>query len=289
MSRVPNRLSKLSFIYSLVSLTALIAQPAYAVNFTLTNGNSTAIFDNSLGTGFVNWTIDGIDQISNPTTGGQTATYFRLGDSSGQTLVEEFSADLFEEVLSLSGNKASVKYTDVAENFTINFDFLLKGGSLGSKRGSLSQTMTVTNIGNTPLDFRLFQYNDFNVNGTVTPNQVRIDEVTSTAKQTSPFDRGIATFVTPTPTAAVAALVPDLVDFSPTALNNTLGNPINLSGPLKLDDSDVSFAYQWNFNLTPNQSFTVVQTSSTIPEPSTPLATLIVLAGLGLLKLRKSG
>ncbi|MBE9002502.1 hypothetical protein IQ274_31035 [Nostoc sp. LEGE 12447] len=263
-----------------------MTQPAFAANFTLTNGNSTADFDNSLGTGFVSWKIDGVDQIDNSVTAGQTATYFRIGDSTEQTLVEEFSPDLFEEVLSLSGNKASVKYTDFAENFTINFDFLLKGDSLGTNRGSLSQTMTVTNISNAPLDFRLFQYNDFNINGTVAPNKVKIDEDTFTATQTSPLGRGIATFVTPTPTAAIAALVPDLVDFSPLALNNTVGNPVNLSGPLVLNGGDASFAYQWNFNLAPNQSVVVIQTATTIPEPSISLATLIAF-GFGFLKSRK--
>lgn len=261
------------------------ARPSAAVNLTLTNGNSQAVFDNATGTGFASWTIDGIEQINNVSAAGQTATYFRIGDSTGQTLIEEFSASLTENVVGLSSDSATLRYTDTNNDFTIDLDLVLRGGSVGSGKGDLSQTITVTNTSATPLDFRLFQYNDLNVNGVATPNKLSIDGATFTAVQKTPFGKKIGTTVTTIPFAAVASVVPDLVDFSPTAINNTIDSPINLSGASSLNNEDVSFAYQWNVNLAAGQSFVVNQTSSVIPEP-TSVSVLILLGTLGM-KLRR--
>ena len=284
MLKIFQQLLQRPFVYSLTSLTIFAALPATAVNFTLGDRNSTANFDNNFGTGFVSWTIDGVEQIS------QTATYFRIGDSAGQTLVEELSAALTEEVLSLSSNKASVKYTDLSGNFALQFDYALKGSILGSQKSYLSQTMTITNTSDDLLDFRLFQYNDFNVDGLAEPNRLHINDTTFTAIQQNPnpLSVRIGTFVTLVPTSASADLVPNLIDFSPTALNNTLDNPINLSGPLDLKGGDVSYAYQWNLNIAPNESVVVTQTALAVPEPSTTLAMLLLFGTLGLLKVGKS-
>jgi hypothetical protein len=256
----------------------LLVAPAFADTFTLEDLNSTAVFDtgtSSSPSGQTTWTIDGVDQVY------EQDFWIRVGDdtSTPETRVSSLTLDhagtgdinvnTGDDVLSLlyggTGYSVTVAYT-------------LAGGNSGTGTSDLAETITIHNTQTSgSLHFNFFEYVDFDLNDTIGGDYATVSNGNS-VQQWDPDANGqvTETVVTPTPSAFELGSYPSILN----ALND--GDADNLSSSTtSLDNTDVTWAFQWDFNLGAGGSFIISKDKNfaLVPLPSA------ALAGLGLLGL----
>jgi hypothetical protein len=223
------------------------------------------------------WEVDGMNHLF------QQWFWFRTAADS-----REFSLDTLPAVRFVQDTNGfvdprpdtvAILYT--GNGFTIQPTFTLRGGQAGSGVSDISETIVITNTGQSTLNISFYQYSDFDLGGTVADADVRFFGAgNNTASQT---DIGVTiseTILTPQPDLVEANFFSTTRDALEDAVITNLNNDPGPLGP-----GDLTWAVQWDLTIAPGASVQIVKDKSIVPTPGA--AALLAVAGaLGLRRRR---
>jgi hypothetical protein len=237
----------------------------------LTDGNSSAGFDFATQAGQFDWTVDQHQQIA------QQWFWYRI-DNNPEASFDTISPPV---VIQPTSNYLNVSYA-MPGVFTTTVSFLLTGGQLGSGTSDIMETIAIHNTSGAPLDFHVFQYVDFDLNGTPGGDVVQI-LAPNTVQQTEGPTILSETVITPSSSHHEVAFFPQTLN----SLNDLLPTTLNdVSGPL--GPGDVTWAFQWD-RLIPTGGTLIISKDKqiNIPEPMTALLLVVGAAGAMLRQSRR--
>ncbi len=262
---------------AVVVLGTCAAGRAAASLITLSDRNSTLKVDTGSSAGVYEWQVDGVNQVA------QQWFWYRVGSAGGEyainTLVQkavkasDTNADPGDDVLFIT-------YGDANGTFEIDVKYSLQGGQAGTFRSDLGEQVAIRNIGSSTLSFHLFQYSDFNLNGSGQGQTVLLTP-TGGPQRATQTGNGLMmseTVVTPAPSLWEANVYAVTLD----KLNNVTDITTNLNGQLSAS-GDVTWAFQWDFSLEPGKTYLISKDKSitVVPEPCTALLSGIAFALVG--------
>ncbi|HXH60142.1 MAG TPA: PEP-CTERM sorting domain-containing protein, partial [Fimbriimonadaceae bacterium] len=219
-----------------------------------------------------NWFVSGIDNVF------QHTYMLRSGDSGTATAMGAMTLDSATQALP---NFLELIYSD--STFSIQVRYLLTGGTSAA---DLAESVKVTNISDSTVNARVFQYSDWDMNNTPL-NDTVVRTNSSSMQQTDGIVSGITSVHGGTP-------VPDFSQLGLFA--NILGNITSTNGYF-LDTAagdgigqsfsgDAAYAFQWNRTLAAGESFNFsTDKVSSVPEPASLFA--LTLGALALIRKRK--
>ena len=260
-----------------IILTSLgiTARPAKSAVLALSDDNSIAAFDPSFSdipsnNGILFWTVDDVNQLF------QNWFWYRVGSEGRENSINTLNLIGLDQSQP-ADNQLSVTYAGT--DFEIALNFTLDGGAQGSGMSSLFENITIKNTGSNQLDFHFFNYTDFDLTENGEQDTTKIGS--GIATQLDNFT--LATEVID-PAASYYQVSPfsNILDALEDDVTTTLAN---FSGPLTGDNA---YAFQWDFALEPEQSFSINNHKSiapieSVPEPTMTLG-LIAFSGLMLIR-----
>jgi hypothetical protein len=239
--------------------TCAQARPAGITLHDTAYPNSTVSIDPYSQLGIHNWTVDLYNQMT------QSAYWYRIGGAGVASPVSSLSVDHIDK----SDTDATVFYTGT------NFDLQI-GYSLGPGGADLSQSIMITNKTNSAMTFHLFEYVNFDLNGTAL-GETATHVTSSFTNQTEGTTEGQLNGVS----------IPahwEIGDAS-TLLNKlNTGSFTNLADATSSYTGDAAFALQWDryiaaYGASPIGQDLLVQ-GAAVPEPSSAMA---LIGALGLI------
>lgn len=228
---------------------------------TLTDKSSTAQVNVGSQAGMFNWTVNGINQLS------QQWFWYRVGSAGPEQAINTISAPI---VTTPNARTLYARYDNGL--YSVEVDYLLTGSAPGTNASSdISESITLANHTAAPLVFHFFQYSDFDLGGDPAGDTVQLGKNLSgrfnEADQSKPGIALTETVVTPGANHGEAAL------FSSTLNKLNDANPDNLndnSGPT--GPGDVTWALQWDFTIAAGGSVGITKDKylqlQGVPEPS---------------------
>jgi hypothetical protein len=253
----------------------ITARPAKSAVLALSDDNSIAAFDPSFSdipsnNGILFWTVDDVNQLF------QNWFWYRIGSEGRENSINTLNLIGLDQSQP-ADNQLSVTYAGT--DFEIALNFTLDGGAQGSGISSLFENITIKNTGSNQLDFHFFNYTDFDLTENGEQDTTKIGS--GIATQLDNFT--LATEVID-PAASYYQVSPfsNILDALEDDVTTTLAN---FSGPLTGDNA---YAFQWDFALEPEQSFSINNHKSiapveSVPEPTMTLG-LIAFSGLMLIR-----
>jgi len=254
-----------------LAATLLISSGAWASAVTLENGNSTLSIDPASVAGDSSWVVDGKNLLA------KQWFWYRVGGSGPEASIDAIGAPTSVTVSDGDGDnlndRAVLKYAYTAGNFRITVDQMLTGGTAGSGVSDISVVIKITNLGNTKMDFHLFQLCDLDLDAA--GDTVAISGG-NTADQSGGMSLASESVVT-TPSHHAVGLDGSLL----TALNDASATTLDDSnGPVT---GNAQWAFQWDFSINPGSTAIVSKDLTVVPEP----ATMVLLALGGLVTFRR--
>jgi hypothetical protein len=250
-----------------ISLTiAITAKPAKSAVVALSDDNSIVAFDpdksdNPANNGLILWTVDDVNQLF------QNKFWYRVGSQSRENSLNTLNLIRLEQSQP-ADKQLSVAY--VGSGFEVALDLTLDGGALGSGSSSLFENIRIKNTGSEQLDFHLFNYTDFDLNESGQQDTIKIGS--NKAQQSDTFTWAtevidpVASYYQVSP---FANILEALEDDAPTTLNN-------FSGPLTGENS---YAFQWDFKVESEKSFSIKNYKSIKPVPEPTIIPGLVVFG----------
>ncbi|EAZ89107.1 hypothetical protein [Crocosphaera chwakensis] len=167
---------------AIVGASIVVATRVFPTSFILTDGNSTAEFDNSVD-GFYDWTVNGTNQLY------QMSTFFKTDAlnfcDSGFVLIETPGCLENGVLTQNTADTASITYTyqdpdTKTDLFVVILDYDLNGGGTKGFLSSLRQKVTINNLSANPYNFEVINYYNLELGGDLGGDKASIDP-------TSPF------------------------------------------------------------------------------------------------------
>jgi hypothetical protein len=233
----------------------------------LTDGNSVVHVDDTHPIGMNLWTVDGVPELYSQ------GFWYRIGSSGGQKAV--YSLNLVN-ITQPAPNTLITESANSQVDFTINY--ALTGRAAGSGSACLDETITVRNLLNSPMDFHLFQYADFDLAGTAGGDTVQLGKTGSLFTTATQAEGSVV----------VNEILLSGANHGEAGVNNqeylklTSGTPLTLndnSGPA--GPGNAAYAFEWDFTLAAKGLFSVSLEKhlDPVPEPATwSLLALVLLA-----------
>lgn len=255
-----------------LALAAGLAIPAMAQTYTLEDFNSSTFFNLS-GGNQISWTVDGVNQLF-----GQRF-FYREGLMTDEAAVDS---------LPLTGHQATdtnffddprldtiaTRYS-AASGLEFRISYHLRGGTLGSGTGDLAETINIQNNGNSPISLSFFQYVDFDLGGTIAGDFGEIIGGDSVYQYDTTGNLAVnETVVTPAPNHFQMGQYPSIVNMFGDGLVTNLND---FGGPM--GPTDITWAFQWDLNLNPGQSF-IISKDKLLYIPTPGAAALLGMGGL---------
>jgi len=280
------------YAFALVGIL-LFARTAAADPFVLSDLNSTFSVNTSSPAGAFSWQVDGTEHLF------KEWFWYRAGFMGRERTIDLTAANAAAGVSVVMSDSADadpgndllvVSYshpqssTNPTLAYTIQVEYDLNGSANNTGLSSLNEKVTITNYTTGNLAFHLFEYSDFNVNGTA--NDDTATAVTSsTITQTDDTGGSATVSVTqPVPDHYQIAPVPTILN----SLNNSTQTTLNDTTTNVSGGGDIGFAFQWSEIIAPGSSFVIDKTKAiegfptAVPEPGS-----MFLVGSGLLALQQ--
>jgi hypothetical protein len=231
--------------------------------------------------GMYDWVVDGVQQL------GRQWFWWRVDGGTGYeqpldalTLTYSQSSDLTGD-----GNPEFLRacYSDPSTGAEVEVRMSLQGGAAGSNWSDIIEQIKITNTGTQAFIIHVFQYADFDLNGT--PNDDVVEVTDPLYNFVVQDDGGVnyvaETIVGPKPNRyqadTAATLLALLGDGSADDLNNTA-----TAGP----GQNVAWALQWDLTVQAGKSVQISKDKMLMPEPATLALVVLGLAGTGALRRR---
>lgn len=252
----------------ILGIAAVVAgtAPAFAVIHTLEDRNSRATVNDASSSGMTSWTVDGTNQLF------QQWFWYRLAGDTQESAINSLplmGSQATDTNVFVDPRVDTVSLLYGTTVFEAEITFQLRGGAAGSGQATIAEQIRLTNRGSTPLSLSFFQYSDFDVNGTAGGDTVEITGGNTAWQSDGAFGMS-ETVVTPMPSHYQAGAWPSILnglnDGAITNLNDT-------AGPLT---GDMSWAFQWDFDLGAGDSVVISKVKGITPAPGA-----LALLGLG--------
>lgn len=252
--------------------------------YTMTDNNSSASVDTSSQAGMYNWTVDGVNQLS------QQWFWYALNKNapaSIDTMSPATVATFYTGIgTTLGYNGLTTSYS--ANSFDLAVTYTLAGGALGSDTADLGEQIRIQNTTASSLTFHFYEYSDFDLNGTPSGDTVNI---VSSGGQFYKADQSKGaynlseTVVSPGANHAQAG-------YYPATLNQLNSNvPLTLNDNTSAGPGDVTWAFEWDLTIAANSSVLISKDKhlslTPVPEPSTTALIGMGICALGLSLRRK--
>lgn len=245
---------------SLLAIALLTLAVGSNAAITLTHNGATLNIDETTGT-INDWIVGGTDHVFEH-------TYFWR---SGSTGTAELLSTIGTPTVSLFGSRgAEVVYANSDVRVTVNY---FMTASTNGSAADLAESVMVENLGGA-MQFTLFQYNDFDLNGS-SGNDQALRENSSTIS-ISDVDSEVHEAVeggTPIPTfSEINNAYPELFD----NITGTTGYNLNTAAESGLGESlsgDIAYAFQWDRDMAAGGAWLVsTDKVMAVPEPGSMIA-----------------
>ena len=265
---------------AMLFLVVGLVTPADAATFTLSDLNSSAQIDDASQSGMFNWTVNGVNQLS------QQWFWFRLGSSGGQSSIDTLPL-LAATASDTNGNgQPDTLFLSYGSTTGLQIDVRYTLRGTASSGSDMQEQINITNNSNVTLDLHFFQYTNFDLNGTPAGDTVSLINA-NTVRQSKSGALISETVATPAANHYELGLTTD----SPNTLTRlNSGSPITLmDGATTRGPGDATWAFEWDQSLAPGATLQISKDKNlAIPEPGT--SALIITVGTaftGLTFLRK--
>lgn len=279
---VMRRLGYLVVGAGFLAALSMAPAPANAASITLTDENSSLLFDTESEDNLLSWIVEGTDQLDS------LGYWYRIGDGPEQSVsatLTQVAANSVDTDGDGGLDRLFVEYLS-PDLFDITFTYGLEGGNPGSRRSLFNTAIEVENLSASSLDFNLFSFVDLNLNSSPSFDTLTVsrDPATNlvTASETL-SGAPVASTLTTNPEA-------DRYDANQRSLLLSLLNDANADNLALTDGSktisgDTSFAFQFERSIAPGASALISQTNfvrdvQPIPEPTSTLG-LLALGAFG--------
>jgi len=239
------------------ALAALVATGTFAnaALFTLTDGNASATVDTNNTAGALrNFAIGATDTLF------AGEFFWRIGGG----VANRISATAAGNTTAVFNGTNRLDVTYVQADFTMRVIYTLHGGTIN---GDLAEQVMVTNTSNNALDFRLWQYTDFDLPGantTTRSGNASMNQVSSTGWSMNTSSTSVPEF--------------SQLGGHPTVLNQitTAGADLAVAAGNNIGESfagDGTFGFQWTRSLGVGEAFIISSDKIlAVPEPGTMIA-----------------
>lgn len=253
-----------------VAGVALTLTTARAAVYNINNGNSSAVIDTTYG--MYNWLVDG-DSILY-----RQWFWYRIGDTAPNESISTLTLDTSRSGVSPSGRVAEVVF--MGNGFEIDVLYTITGGSPGSGTADIAETIRIQNINGRTLNFRFFQYSDFDLS----PNLADWGALVNANTVAISGSQGYLTETVATPAPSRWE-----IDNWYTLVNQIEGGAYNLSNNVDQNNDDIAWAFQWDVSIAPGQTFIISKDKNfrRVPDAGATVAMLgLAMAGLAMMRRR---
>jgi hypothetical protein len=263
-------------------LSGMLLLPGFGIaqTVTLTDVGSSAAIDLVGGAGMNNWSVLGQNQLM------QQWFWYRTDDNVAHP-INSIGGLTYHTYTGLNGTANELDATYQNSQLSIEIDYVLSGGGVGTGNADMTETITARNLSGSQLNLNFYEYSYFDLlqsgNNNITifgDSNSGYDHVLQTSGSTA-IQEGI---ISPNANYAEAANYSQTLD----ELNNQPG--LLLNGNTSAGAGDVTWAFQWDQNIAPGGELDIFKDKnlsiSMVPEPST-MAIITLGAGALCLTLRR--